>query len=173
MVFPFLIKRLNQLQKMLQMPDILTNTSFLIALDRIGRLEILKSLYGQVYCTEEVAVEFGADDIPNWIIVHRVTDRTRIGILRNLIDPGEASLLALALERQDSILILDDLKARKLAANLNLRLTGLIGVLVRAHRLNIIDSLEAEFTALKAAGFRFLMAIEAEALRLASLDELN
>lgn len=153
------------------MPDILTNTSPLIALDRIGRLEILEALYGRIHCTEEVAAEFGASDIPAWIEVHRVSDRTRIRILRNLIDPGEASLLALALERQDCILILDDLKARRLASNLNLRLTGLIGVLIRAYRSQIIDSLESEFAALRAAGFRLSTAIEAEALRLASLDE--
>ena len=88
-------------------------------------------------------------------------------ILCNLVDPGEASLLALALEIPDCVLILDDRKARRLAANLQLRMTGLIGVLLRAKQQGIIDSLASELAALKSAGFRLSHTIEAEAMRLA------
>lgn len=151
------------------MPDFLTNTSPLIALDNIGRLDVFEGLYGVVHCTEEVATEFGGQ-VPPWLHVHRVQDRTRVAILENLVDLGEASLLALALEMPDSVLILDDLKARRLAANLNLRLTGLVGVLIRARQRGIIASLADVLASLKAAGFRFSPALEAEALCLAEKD---
>lgn len=147
------------------MPEILTNTSPLIALDNVGRLAILEALYGVVHCTEEVAAEFGLA-MPSWINVHRVQDRTRVAILKNLVDPGEASLLALAFEMSDPILILDDRKARRLADNLQLRITGLIGVLIRAKQRGIITSVATELTALKAVGFRIASAQEAQALRL-------
>ena len=148
------------------MPDVLTNTSPLIALDNIGRLDVLEALYGVVHCTEEVAAEFGVP-VPPWLHVHRVEDRTRVAIMNNLVDPGEASLLALAFEMPDSILILDDRKARRLATNLQMRLTGLLGVLIRAQERGIIDSLADELASLKAVGFRFSPAMEAEAMRLA------
>jgi predicted nucleic acid-binding protein len=149
------------------MPEILTNTSPLIALDNIGRLDVLAALYGVVHCTEEVAAEFGLQ-VPTWLRVDRVQDRTRVAIMNNLVDSGEASLLALALEMPDSILILDDRKARRLATNLHLSLTGLLGVLIRAQQRGIIDSLANELASLKAVGFRVSPAMEAEAMRLAA-----
>lgn len=48
------------------------------------------------------------------------------------VDAGEASAIALALEMELPLLILDDLKGRKLASSLNLRYTGTLGVLVTA-----------------------------------------
>lgn len=105
--------------------------------------------------------------VPAWLRVWRVQDRTRLTILHNLVDLGEASLLALALEMPGAILILDDRKARRLAENLRLRLTGLIGVLLRAKQQAIINSLFVELTALKSAGFHISPAMEVEALRLA------
>lgn len=154
------------------MPDVLTNTSPLIALDNIGRLGVLEALYGVVHCTEEVVIEFGLP-VPGWLRVHRVQDRTRLAILHNLVDLGEASLLALAFEMPDAILVLDDRKARRLAENLQLRLTGLIGVLLRAKQQAIINSLSVELTALKSAGFHLSPAMEAEALRLAGEGPLS
>jgi predicted nucleic acid-binding protein len=96
-----------------------------------------------------------------------VQDRTRVAILGNLVDPGEASVIALAFEMPDSLLILDDRKGRQLAANLQLHLTGLVGVLVQARRRGIIASLGAELAALRSAGFRVSQTIEVKAMHLA------
>lgn len=53
------------------MPEMLSNTSGLIALDNIGQLELLHKLYGMILISEEVAAEFGGL-IPDWITVHSV-----------------------------------------------------------------------------------------------------
>ena len=148
------------------MPDMLSNTSCLIALDNIGKLDILHRLYSTVHISEEVAVEFGVH-VPNWIQVHSVQDITKLNILHNLVDLGEASTIALACQFDDVTLILDDRKARKLADNLNLRFTGLLGVLIKAKQTGIIDSVEDMLALLKTAGFRFSLAMELQALRLA------
>ena len=107
------------------MPDMLSNTSCFIALDNIGQLDLLHSLYDIIHISEEVAAEFGVL-VPAWIKVHPVQDKTKLNILHNLIDLGEASTIALAYQFNDVTLILDDRKARKLADNLNLRFTGLL-----------------------------------------------
>jgi len=148
------------------MPDMLSNTSCLIALDNIGNLDILRRLYSSVHISEEVAAEFGVN-VPAWIKIHSVQDITKLNILHNLVDLGEASTIALAYQFDDVTLILDDRKARKLADNLNLRFTGLLGVLIKAKQTGIIGSVENMLALLKTAGFRFSLAMELQALRLA------
>jgi predicted nucleic acid-binding protein len=59
---------------------------------------------------------------------------TRIRIVSQ-IDLGEASTIALAKEMESSLLLLDDLKATKLAAKLNLKFTGTLGVILVAKQL--------------------------------------
>jgi predicted nucleic acid-binding protein len=152
------------------MPDMLSNTSCLIALDNIEQLELLRRVYGVIHISEEVAAEFGVF-VPTWIQVHSVQDKTKLDILHNLVDLGEASTIALAYQFDDVTLILDDRKARKLADNLNLRFTGLLGILIRAKQSGIIDSAGNVLAKLKTAGFRFSPAMEIQALRLA--DELK
>ena len=148
------------------MPDMLSNTSCLIALDNIGQLELLRRLYDIIHISEEVAAEFGVL-VPAWIKVHSVQDKTKLDILHNLVDLGEASTIALAYQFDDVTLILDDRKARKLADNLKLRFTGLLGVLIKAKQTGIIDSVDNVLARLKSAGFRFSPAMEIQALRLA------
>ena len=101
------------------MPDMLSNTSCLIALDNIGQLELLHRVYDIIHISDEVAAEFGGL-VPAWIKVHSVQDKTKLDILHNLVDLGEASTIALAYQFNDVTLILDDRKARKLADNLKL-----------------------------------------------------
>ena len=152
------------------MPDMLSNTSCLIALDNIGQLDILHRLYGTIHISEEVATEFGVT-VPIWIKVHSVQDKDKQNILHNLVDLGEASTIALAYQFGDVTLILDDRKARKLAANLNLRFTGLFGVLIKAKQSGSIDSVGDVLASLKTAGFRFSPVLEVQALRLAGERE--
>jgi len=64
-------------------------------------------------------------------------------------------------------MILDDRKARKLADNLNLRFTGLLGILIKAKQNGVINSVGDVLVRLKAAGFRFSPSMAAQALRLA------
>jgi predicted nucleic acid-binding protein len=152
------------------MPEMLSNTSCLIALDNIGQLELLRSLYGIIHISEEVASEFGVST-PAWMKIHPVLDKTKLDILHNLVDLGEASTIALAYQFDDVTLILDDRKARKLADNLNLRFTGLLGILIKAKQNGVIHSVGNVLAKLKSAGFRFSPAMETQALRLAGERE--
>jgi len=45
--------------------------------------------------------------------------------LVNLLDPGEASALSLAAELEDTLLIIDEAKGRKVAKRMGIDITGL------------------------------------------------
>lgn len=63
------------------MPDIIiSDTSCLIVLAKIGELELLKKLYGSIITTEDIAKEFG-EELPNWIEVKQINDYFKQRIL--------------------------------------------------------------------------------------------
>ena len=150
------------------MPNYISNTSCLIVLDNIDMLFILKELYRSIIITPEVAKEF-EKPIPEWIKVKDVDDKKYLKLLNTFIDLGEASVIALAFEIEDVVLIIDDLKARKLVSKLDVKLTGTLGVIVNARKKQIIHSLEDILYKLKKAGFRISNELENEILKYDSL----
>jgi predicted nucleic acid-binding protein len=93
---------------------IISDTSCFILLSNIGELDLLQKLYGEIFTTSVIANEFG-EVLPNWVKIQDSTDKFRLQILEIQIDKGESSAIALALEIPESTLILDDIKARKIA----------------------------------------------------------
>ena len=93
---------------------IISDTSCFILLSKIGELDLLQKLYGEIFTTSVIAEEFG-EELPNWVKIQDSTDKFRLQILEIQIDKGESSEIALALEIPESTLILDDIKARKIA----------------------------------------------------------
>ena len=58
------------------------------------------------------------------------------------LDLGEASAIAISLDLENSILILDDLKGRKIAERLNLRYSGTFGLILRAKQEGVIEKVK-------------------------------
>ena len=81
------------------------------------------------------------------------------------IDKGESSAIALALETPNSLVILDDYKARKIANKLGLNLTGTIGVIVKAKLKGLIPSIKPFLKKIKQTNFRLSVEIEIQALK--------
>jgi len=131
----------------------------------IKLLDILRDLYGSITITEEVADEF-REKLPNWINVTAVKDSTKTQMLGAVLDLGEASSIALALENKNSLLILDDGKARHIAQCLNITLTGTLGALVKAFRAKLIPNLQDTIILLRQKGFYISKNIENELLKL-------
>jgi predicted nucleic acid-binding protein len=149
------------------MPKIISNTSCLIILDNINSLAILQKLYQRIYLTEEVAEEYGKP-LESWMNIITVKDKNYLRILNTTVDLGEASTIALALQMtEDNVMILDDLKARKLAKQLQLKFTGLLGILLKAKQQKIISSVAEILTQLKNVNFRVSEQLEKEVLKLA------
>ena len=81
------------------------------------------------------------------------------------IGKGEASSIALALKMEKATLILDDIKARKVADKLGLLYTGTLGVIVKSKITGIIDSVQPIIAKIKNTNFRFSDRLIEEAFR--------
>jgi predicted nucleic acid-binding protein len=142
---------------------IISDTSCLIILSKIGEIELLKKVYGHISTTVEIAEEFG-EILPDWIEIVIVKDKLRQQLLEMQIDRGESSAIALALETTESTLILDDFKARKVAEQLGLSFTGTIGVIIKAKLSGIIESIKPILSKIKETDFRISTELENQAL---------
>jgi len=148
------------------MPDIIiSDTSSLILFDKIGELELLNKVYDTIVTTPEIAGEFG-DSLPVWIKIHSVKDIKYQEFLGTQVDWGEASAIALAIETEDALLLLDDLKARKLAGKLNLKYTGTLGVINKAKQMGIISKVKPLIEKLLETDFRISENIITEILKI-------
>jgi len=141
------------------MRKVISNTSCLIALANIGRLDLLKEVYGTVLITEEVAAEFG-DSTPEWINITTVKDQTKTKLIAKTLDIGEASTIALALEQDNALIILDDKKARRYAQGFELTFTGTLGVIVKAKQMGLTVDLKAIVADFRRIDFRMPPDIE-------------
>jgi len=137
----------------------------LINLARIGKLDLLHRLYGELIIPKavwhEVVVEGaeqpGVDEVKaaTWIKTQAVTNRQFVSALRQELDAGEAEAIALALEIGAKLLLMDERLGRETARHLGLCYTGLIGVLIEAKRKGLINAIKPHLNALRdMAGFR-------------------
>lgn len=135
------------------MLEVISNTSCLIVLDNLALLDLLRQLYGNITISREVSEEFGGS-LPSWINVKDVQNRKIINILNEIVDLGEAGTIALAMECNNHLIILDDNKARHLVNKLGLKYTGTIGVLIKSYQKGLITSIKDIAIRLKQNGFR-------------------
>lgn len=85
------------------MPEVvISDTSCLILLKKIDELPLLRECYQRVLITDVIAAEFG-EPLPAWIVIRNANDNNVIRMLRQLVDPGEASAFALAFEVNESV----------------------------------------------------------------------
>jgi predicted nucleic acid-binding protein len=131
---------------------IISDTSCLIALTNIGLLVVLAQLYGTVIVTQEIADEY-REPLPDWIVVKKVKDTAKVRAYNKFIDLGESSAIALATEFNDALLIIDDLEARRFAESLGFKITGTVGVLLRAYKQGVITDINTAMSKLKETGF--------------------
>lgn len=143
---------------------IISDTSCFIILSNIKELDILQKIYGQVMTTIEIATEFG-EHLPDWVVIQQVNNKYSQQLLEMQIDKGESSAIALALEIPDSTIILDDNKARKIANQLGLNITGTIGVIVKAKLNGIIPSIKPILSKIRLTDFRLTIELELLALK--------
>lgn len=139
---------------------IISDTSCLILLHNIDELDLLQKLYQSIVTTVEVANEFGLP-LPSWIIIDQPNNKNYYKFLETLVDKGEASAIALAVEIENSILIIDDLKARKTAEKIGLNIIGILGVIVDAKNEGIINSVKPILKKIKQTNFRISTKLEA------------
>ena len=147
------------------MPEtvVISNTSPVYYLHQIGYLEILRDIYGTVLIPPGIEQELEAGgakglDVPDiaetaWLEVRSLKTESRLPVVPDL-GLGEAEAIALGLENESSLLIMDDALGRQIARLTQLRLTGTVGVLLRAKAAGLVAELDPLLAALKAQGMR-------------------
>lgn len=132
---------------------IISDTSCLIALSKIDKLHLLKEIYNEIIITIEVLEEFG-EKLPEWILVSDAKNKTKQEELQKILDKGEASSITLALELENSTLIIDEFKGRKIAHSYDLKIIGTVGVILIAGQMGLIPDVIATLLKLANKGFR-------------------
>ncbi len=132
---------------------IIADSSCLIALSNIGELDLLKKVYTEISITPEIVAEFG-ETIPEWMNIETVSDNTKIELLELELDRGEASAIALALEQENSLLIIDEKKGRLIAKRMRITITGILGVILKAKEVGIITVVKPIIEKLESVDFR-------------------
>ena len=157
---------------------VVSNTSPLTNLSAIGQFDLLHELFGELHIPHAVTLELsfdgkpwpGADDVARspWIKIHRVLDRRTVDALRLELDPGEAETITLALQLKADLVLLDEQAGRRAAEHFGLTVMGVVGLLVRAKRLNLVPALRPLLETLQQqAGFYLSQPLVAHAFQLA------
>ena len=126
------------------MPNIISNSSPIIHLAKIGRLNLLHEFYNVLVIPATVyaecitegkeRAEIAVIKRMDWLQVSPVSNQLLVKLLMSELDDGEAEVIALALERNADLVLLDDADAREKARVYQLKITGTIGILLRAKR---------------------------------------
>lgn len=146
----------------------MADASVLIALDQLGLLELLRSLYTTVALPPAVFREASvARTLPNWLIVEPLSLPLPSSLHAAGLDAGEAEVVALALERGSRLVLLDDLDARLVAEQVGLTVTGTLGILIDAKERQLLNVVSTEMDKLRVFGFFISSELYQRALRLA------
>ncbi|WPD22957.1 MAG: DUF3368 domain-containing protein [Candidatus Electrothrix scaldis] len=137
---------------------IISDTSCLILLGKIDEIDVLHRLCERVYITPTIKEEYG-EALPDWIKIKAPQNTRYQNLLEMDLDAGEASAIALSLETDRSILIIDDLKGRKIAKRLHLKYSGTLGLLLQAKRAGILPALRPVVVKIRETNFRFSEAL--------------
>ncbi|RLI80946.1 DUF3368 domain-containing protein [Archaeoglobales archaeon] len=140
---------------------VVSNSTCIIALLRIGKLTLLKDLFDRIFIPEEVYREIYVDGKEGFIELERadffevrkIKNHLFFNLLRGLIDDGEAASIILALEEDASLIILDDKDARKIAEKLGLKVMGTTGILLLAKRKGVVKEIKPIIEEMKMGGF--------------------
>lgn len=132
---------------------IIFNSSPLINLAKINSLSLIENLFDQIIIPPAVRIEVieqarnidESSDIKqliqdNIIIIKQIQNQTLVKSFQSHLDFGESEVIALALEINADLVVIDEMQARETADIYNLNKTGFLGIILKAERENVIDS---------------------------------
>jgi predicted nucleic acid-binding protein len=157
---------------------VVSNTTPIVKLAAIGRLDLLEQLYGTILIPPAVYHEIvvvgaglpGAVEVQTlpWFQQRSVTSSPFLMQLQLELDPGEAEAIALGDEIKADLILLDERRARQSARQLGLRHVGVLGMLIEAKQVGLIPAVKPLLDDLiSIAGFWVGATLYAQVLRTA------
>ena len=130
---------------------IVSNTSPIVALAHLGELDLLQKIFDStVLIPPAVARELAGRALPEWFEVREVRQPLSARTLEAFLGAGESEALALALEAEADLVLLDDKAARRLASQLHL---SVVGLLLKTKEAGLIPSIRPKMEALRSLPF--------------------
>lgn len=152
---------------------VVSDTSTLTNLYQVDQLHLLHLLYGKIIVPPGVRRELyridsqkAAIEQLDWVTTEYPKDQKLIAALLIDLDLGESKAIALAVELNSDLLIIDERKGRAIAENKGIRIAGLLGILVAAKKAGHIDTLTPVIKRLRANGFRLKATLIDKVLRI-------
>jgi predicted nucleic acid-binding protein len=133
-----------------QMPNVVSNTTPIISLLKLSRLDILQELYSEISIPFAVFEEIEAgknkgyyQDLSKikWINIVKIQDKKALKYFLDL-DAGESEAIVLATEIGADLIIIDEKLGRFHAKHADLKVTGTIGILIKAKNQGILKELK-------------------------------
>ncbi len=130
---------------------VVSDTTPIISLIKINRLDILKRMFGEVHIPEAVFEELTSNVLfkeeiqtvveCEYIKKMSVDNAKSVDLLRRStnLDVGESEAIVLADSLKNSILLIDEAKGRKIAKTMGLNIMGTIGILLVAYEDGLLD----------------------------------
>ena len=101
-----------------------------------------------------------------WLRVKGIKDQHLVKVLQHELDKGEAESIALALQVKSKRILMDEREGRRIANSLDLKVTGVLGILIRAYREGRIPSIKMALEELRIkAGFHIAPELFSDVLR--------
>ncbi len=157
---------------------VISNTSPLLNLAIINQLSLMRQQFREIIIPDGVFRELKInEDIPGsqqlreafeaaWITVKQVENETFVQLLRRELDQGEAEAIALAIELKADWLLLDERDGRKIARQLGLNITGVLGIILRGWQQGNVSSVKTIINQLRSdAHFHIAPHLEEQILR--------
>ena len=145
---------------------VVSNTSPILNLAIIGRLDLLHQQFSEVLIPPMVLQELKVDaELPGvepirlalqneWLRVVELSNTDMARALRRDLDNGEAEAIALALQLKLMTVLIDEHDGRVAVRAMGLVPVGVLGILLRAKRMGNLDSVVTAMRALQdQAGF--------------------
>lgn len=143
---------------------IVSDAGPIIVFARIGRLSLLREVTGSLLIPDAVYDEIvvkkggmpGAAEVAQaaWIQKAYVANRSIIDGLPNVLHEEEREAIALAKERGAQLLV-DEIRARRVASNLEIEVFGTLRILAEAKRLGQITVVRPIIAQMQSSGYRF------------------
>jgi len=126
---------------------IISDSTTLIILSDLDRLDLLKNLFEKVFVPFGVYEEINfkkKTDLPGFIEVIKINDDNEILLnLQKVLDEGESEAIVLAIQKKLP-LIIDEKKGRKIAKSLGIEIIGLLGILYLNYKRNFLNKKEVK-----------------------------